>query len=136
MNDKVFVSGSRGINKYTDEMSDKLESLIRSGAEILVGDAEGVDKLVQAYCSMFGYYNITIYCVNDRPRVYMNSKFKLKSIPSNGRGREYFAEKDKAMTQDCDYAVAFWDGLSVGTENNIKRVRSLSKEVSTIIRRS
>lgn len=133
MSDKVFISGSRSIHKYDTRMTDTLHDLISQKATILVGDSDGVDKLVQAYCSMFKYFDVYVYCVNNKPRNLMCTNFNVVSVDSHGSGREYFAEKDKKMTEDCTRAVAFWDGNSRGTKDNIERVENLGKDVLTII---
>ena len=114
-------------------MTNVLFELINKKVDILVGDSDGVDKLVQAYCSMFRYYNVYVYCVNNKPRNLMCSNFSTVSVDSQGKGREYFAEKDKKMAEDCTRAVAFWDGNSRGTKDNIERVENLGKDVLTII---
>ncbi|SHH93406.1 hypothetical protein SAMN05720761_1512 [Fibrobacter sp. UWCM] len=33
------------------------------------------------------------------------------------------------MSKDCDYGIALWDSKSIGTSENIKRLRNLGKEM-------
>lgn len=116
---KVFIGGSISI-KYLDQpVKDKLNELLENGSEILVGDAYGVDSLIQKYCFDKGYKNVTVYTCNYYPRNNLGS-FKTQRITAKGVfGREFYTQKDIAMSNDCDNAFMIWDGYSKGTLNNI-----------------
>lgn len=40
---KVFISGSMRIKNIAPEVLDRIDNIINSGLEIIVGDADGVD---------------------------------------------------------------------------------------------
>lgn len=117
---KVFIGGSISI-KYLDQpVKEALNALLANGSEILIGDAYGVDSLVQKYCFDKGYKNVTIYTCNYQPRNNLGN-FKTQRISAKGVfGREFYTQKDIAMSNDCDCAFMIWDGISKGTLNNIK----------------
>lgn len=126
---KVFIGGSISI-KYLDQpVKEALNTLLENGSEILVGDAYGVDSLIQKYCFDKGYKNVTIYTCNYQPRNNLGS-FKTQRISAKGVfGREFYTQKDIAMSNDCDYAFMIWDSYSKGTLNNINRLIELGKKV-------
>ena len=49
-NEKVFISGSLSIKVLPKETEETIDKIINKNAEILVGDAPGIDKLIQKYC--------------------------------------------------------------------------------------
>ena len=127
---KIFIGGSISIKQLDSKVKIKLDKLIKENAEILVGDAYGVDSLIQKYCLEKGYKNVTIYTCNYQPRNNWGN-FKTKRIfPAQGVfGREFYTQKDIAMSYDCDCAFMIWDGYSKGTLNNIIRLSELNKTV-------
>ena len=46
---RVFIAGSRRLSRLPSEVRQRLDEMIRRGLSILVGDANGADKAVQAY---------------------------------------------------------------------------------------
>lgn len=132
MAEKVFISGSRDIDGYTDEMSDILKKLRDSGAYILVGDAIGADRMVQLYFKLFRYKDVTVYCSRNLTRNNLGN-FPVKRVETSEKGRKFFESKDIAMSQDCDRAVCFWNGYSKGTKANIDRLKAMGKDVEVII---
>ena len=71
---KVFVSGSMSIKKLDNLAIQSLNKIISKNIQVLVGDANGVDKLVQEYLSNKRYYNVIIYTIFDTPRNYLNNE--------------------------------------------------------------
>ena len=61
MNKKVFISGSISIKRLPKEALKSIDKIISNFFEIIVGDARGVDSLVQEYCDSRGYHNVTVY---------------------------------------------------------------------------
>jgi len=60
MNKKVFISGSISIKRLPKEALKSIDKIISKKFEILVGDARGVDSLVQEYCDSRGYHNVRL----------------------------------------------------------------------------
>ncbi len=111
---KVFISGSIAIKKIPTSIEKSINKIIETGMEILVGDAEGIDTMVQNYCKRLNYYNVTVYSIYASPR-YMVSDFRKKYIiprSDSKKERELQQEKDAAMTTASDYSLVIWDGKS------------------------
>ena len=138
MNKKVFISGSISIKRLPKEALKSIDKIISKKFEILVGDARGVDSLVQEYCDSRGYHNVTVYSIYDIPRNKISDKFKFKKIgmdKSVRRKRESERQqaKDQAMTKDCDYCLVIWNGRSKGSYANILRAKELKKGLKVVI---
>lgn len=129
---KIFISGSISIKTLPEQAKKKINEILQDNHEILVGDADGVDKLVRNYLAERNCHNITVYSTG-KPRCDIPINWKHKEVsPQRGvRGREHFALKDKAMAQDCDAAFAIWDGRSQGTHDNIEKTKEMGKPTLT-----
>jgi hypothetical protein len=128
MNKNIFISGSISISNLPILAIKKLDSIIAERINVLIGDANGVDLLVQKYMQEKNYPNVTIYHVGKEARNNIGS-WKTKSIETNlsAKGRIFYTEKDKAMVADTDYGLMIWDGKSKGTLNNIKAMHAVQK---------
>lgn len=128
---KVFISGSIVIKEIPKIVEESLNKIIESDMEILVGDANGIDTMVQNYCKQSNYYNVTVYSIYSSPR-YKVSGFNSKYIiplSDSKKERELQKEKDAAMTLESDYSLVIWDGKSKGSYNNILRAIESNKKV-------
>jgi hypothetical protein len=128
---RVFISGSIAIKKLPLCVEESINKIIMNGMEILVGDADGIDTMVQNYCKRLNYFNVTVYSIYTSPR-YMVSDFRKKYISPRSdskKERELQQEKDAAMTVDSDYSFVIWDGKSKGSYNNIARAIESKKIV-------
>jgi hypothetical protein len=114
---KVVVSGSRSIKELPAEAKSRIKKIMSLDAEILVGDAPGVDLLVQEFLVAEQYVKVCVYFAYAKARNNVGS-FKTRS------GYSSYIERDKAMCQAADYGLAIWDGKSGGTRANIDRVRT------------
>ena len=127
---KVFISGSMSIKKLDELVLESLEKIISNNLQVLVGDADGVDKLVQEYFFSKGYFNVIVYTIFDRPRNLLSNHFKIKKIKVDSlQGRKAQEKKDEAMTMDSDYSFVIWDGKSKGSFNNILRAIENNKKL-------
>ena len=138
MNKKVFISGSISIKRLPKEALKSIDKIISKKFEILVGDARGVDSLVQEYCDSRGYHNVTVYSIYDIPRNKISDKFRFEKVEVSESVRkkrepERQREKDKAMTRDCDYCLVIWNGKSKGSYSNILRAKELKKGLKVVI---
>ncbi len=128
---KVFISGSIAIKKLPNDVIHSLQRIIDNNLEVLVGDANGIDKLIQNYFKTNNYYNVCVYSVYERPRNLCSSKFKIKSVDacsSIKKERERQIFKDSQMTSDSDYSFIIWDGKSKGSYKNILRAIEQKKK--------
>ena len=125
---KVFISGSKSISKLTDEMLAALDKIIQDGDTILVGDCYGVDLAVQKYLLEKGYTDVIVYCSGEQPRHHLIGTVRSCAMEAADlKGRAFQYAKDVVMCIDCDEAYGFWDGKSLGTSENAKRVQQQSK---------
>ncbi|MBN2825368.1 MAG: hypothetical protein JXQ76_08595, partial [Campylobacterales bacterium] len=132
MRNKVFISGSISIKKLPQEVINSINKIINQNFEILVGDANGIDTLVQDYCLSLNYFNVTVYSISIPPRYKASEDFKTKYIEvshSTKKERERQQQKDKAMTMDSEFTFAIWDGKSRGTYDNILRGLENNKKI-------
>lgn len=131
---KVFIGGSIGINYLEYAVKDELDKYMSGELEILVGDAYGIDSLVQRYLIEHDYDNVTVYASNGRARNNIGGwKVKAIEVPSGVFGRDFYTYKDVAMTAACDFALMIWNGKSQGTLNNILRLINNNKGVNVYL---
>ena len=136
MKNKVFISGSISIKELPQEVKNSINKIIEKNLEILVGDAKGIDTLVQNYCLLLNYYNVTIYSISTFPRYKASDNFKIKyiEVPSSiKRERERQQEKDKAMTLDSEFTFAVWNSKSKGSYANILRGLDNHKKIKVYL---
>lgn len=130
----IFISGSRSIRRMNWEIKRRMERIIDEHEYVLVGDAFGADLITQG--ALKGYENVTVYHSGPHPRINIGGWGTMPVLSKHRPGtRAYHTDKDKAMTQECDNALMLWDGVSIGTENNIERSISLNKRSTVIIKR-
>jgi len=131
----VFISGSISIDKLPVLAINKIDSVISKNYRILIGDAKGVDSLVQEYLSKKKYDNVTVYFTGENIRNNAGNweSNKINSDSDNKKGRELHAVKDRAMAKDADYGLMVWDGKSKGTLGNIKEMKKLNKRFYVIL---
>jgi hypothetical protein len=113
---KVVISGSRSIKVLPQQAIQSLDKIIEQSFEIFVGDAPGIDSLVQQYLKSKNYQNVVVYHAYQKPR--NNAGFKSEKVDGN------YTDRDKFMCSQADFGLAIWDGVSKGTAQNIKRVKT------------
>ncbi len=127
---KVFISGSIDINKLDDLVINSLDKIISQNIQVLVGDANGVDTLVQKYLARQNYFNVIVYTIFEKPRNLLSNNFKIERIDvENFFGRKAQEKKDEAMTKNSDYSFVIWNGKSKGSFNNILRAIENNKKL-------
>ena len=127
---KVFISGSRDIKKLDEVVISSLNKIISQNMQVLVGDATGVDTLIQKYLFSCNYFNVVVYTIFKEPRNLLSTKFKVKRVyVENLSGRKAQEKKDEAMTMDSDYSFVVWNGKSKGSFNNILRALENNKKL-------
>jgi hypothetical protein len=127
----VFISGSIAIKKLPQLVEMSLKKIIEQNIEVVVGDADGIDKTIQNYCKKMNYSNVTVYSIYSVPRNFIKG-FKKKhisiSIDSKSE-REKQRVKDEAMTIETDYSFIIWDGKSKGSYQNALRALDYQKKI-------
>ena len=127
---KIFISGSATINKLNETIDRILNKTVNNGYEILVGDCNGVDALIQSYYSDKGYENVTVYHVGAKPRNCCKNFKAVKVDTANEMfGYRYYQQKDIRMTDIADVGLVIWDGISKGSYANVERLLKAKKSV-------
>lgn len=124
----VFIGGSRRLGKLNDEVSRRLDNIVQKHLRVLVGDANGFDKVAQAYLARQGYDSVAVYCTAGECRNNVGN-WQVHAVEYSGtdRGLEFFTAKDNAMLRDADYGLFAWDGKSRGTLRNIRKMAEQAK---------
>lgn len=126
---KIFIAGPRAISKLNKSVIQRIQSVMDSNYNILVGDANGVDKAVQIYCNEQNYKNVTVYATRGKARNNIgNWNVHNVDIPTNLKGFDFYAAKDYKMAKDADYGFMIWNGISKGTLNNAINLLEMGKE--------
>lgn len=128
----VFISGSIAIKKLPYQVQNSIQTMIDKKMTILVGDAPGIDTLVQDLCNNQEYTNVMVYTITSSPRYKANKDFQEKSIfvdQEIKKERERQTYKDKAMSEDSTFSLVIWDGSSKGSYANILRALESHKKV-------
>ncbi len=128
----IFISGSREISFIPDEVTERVNRIINSGFDIVVGDSErGVDVAIIRYLESCAYENVSVYTVHDRPRVkgILDAWNIRKIVPTataktdkagNVRNRrELETAKDQAMGALADYGLVIWQSTYMNRFGNM-----------------
>jgi hypothetical protein len=127
---KVFIAGPRAISKLSSEVLKRVDNIINNRYTILVGDANGIDKAVQNYCTEKKYNNVKVFASNGKARNNIGQWDIVNiEINENIKGFDFYAAKDLAMAKESDYGFMVWNGKSKGTLNNIINMVLLDKKV-------
>lgn len=141
-NRTVFVSGSSKTqdenSKYfrkelPDGVRKALDSYIHDSANIVVGDAPGIDRQVQDYLKEKGYDKVSIYGPGKSLRYQADKSWKARPIDASEYPEgspEWLAKKDKAMEDVATEGLAVvLDNGAKATRNNVKRLSDHGKSV-------
>ena len=127
---KVFIAGPRAVKKLDENVLKKINDICEKNFEILVGDASGIDSLVQNYLKTKNYNNVEIYASNGKARNNFNNWNVVDVEVENGiKGFDFYAQKDIQMANDADTGFMIWNGESRGTFNNIINLLNQEKKV-------
>jgi hypothetical protein len=124
----VFIGGSRAVSRLPSVVREKLDDLINRNCTILVGDANGADKVVQQHFAQRGYSHVIVYCMDHCRNNLGGWPLRQVSRPGARKDFTYYAVKDAAMTQDAKCGVMLWDGKSKGTLNNVQHLINEGKK--------
>ena len=119
MNTTIFLSGSRKISRLNPAVRERLDNIMQRGLSVMIGDANGADKALQLCLAEAAYEPVTIFAAGDRCRNNLGA-WEIRFINTGGglKGRDFYAQKDKAMAKEADYGFILWDGESPGSIGN------------------
>ena len=118
---KVLLGGSRSVSRLSESVRDRIENILSQGFEIIIGDANGADRALQAYLADRGYTSVTVYCSGDDCRNNLGN-WKTILVPT-GRTKldfDHYVQKDVRMAGEADDGFFLWNGKSRGTLNTIR----------------
>ena len=94
---------------------------------MLIGDANGADRAVQAQFAAWNYPLVTVYFVGVKPRNNEGS-WSVCRIDASSKSKdfEFYAAKDRQMAHDADCGLMIWDGESRGTLANVHNLAARS----------
>lgn len=116
---KVFISGSMRIKHLDNGVLNRINKIVNSNFQVIVGDANGVDSSIQEYLNTMRSKSVVVYCTGEQPRNnigrWLVKKVRANTAPGT---RAYYTAKDIKMADDCDYGLMVWDAKSTGTLSN------------------
>jgi hypothetical protein len=126
----VFLSGSRQINRLNEAIHDRLAKIVKSGLHVVIGDANGADKAMQSFFAEANYRDVEVFCSGDLCRNNVG-RWNVRNIEVSHRlkGRDFYAQKDKAMAEEAEYGLVLWDGKSAGSVGNVLELMQNGKPV-------
>ena len=126
----VFIGGSRQVTRLDDAVRGRLRRIVERRLPVLIGDANGADKAVQAYLRDCAFDRVEVYAADGSPRNNLGGwPVRVVRPPSTRRGFEYYAAKDRAMAAQATVGLMLWDGRSRGTLMNVLRMVAEGKAV-------
>lgn len=127
---RVFVSGSLSQNSLPVPVVEALHAIEQGGLQVLVGDALGVDLLVQRLLASDDYDNVTVYHITAAPRHFVRQSWKTVRVPVDTedeamtRGGHFTRAaqmvKDVAMARAADYGLVVWQDVRVNRFGNVE----------------
>lgn len=125
----VFVGGSRRLGRLNTAIRARLDNIVARGLRVVIGDANGGDRAVQAFLAEKGHKEVVVYCMEDACRNNLGG-WPVRAIKAAGeRGFDYYSLKDAEMARDADCGFMLWDAKSKGTLVNIRRLVDAGKPV-------
>jgi len=126
----VFVGGSRHVARLSAEVCRRLDRIVEQNFRVVVGDANGADRAVQAYLQACHYRQVEVFCSGNTTRNNVGN-WPVRNVavakPSK-RDRAFYTAKDREMTVEANFGLMIWDGKSTGTLMNIVRLIQQKKK--------
>lgn len=127
----VFIAGSISISRLHEKVLDRINRIVSSDFNVVVGDADGADTSIQECLQRYRAGKVTVYCTGDSPRNNV-AEWPVHRVVSKAKAgtRAFFTAKDLEMARDSDYGLMVWDCKSTGTLSNvIELLREKKKSV-------
>ena len=116
----VFIAGSISISRLHEKVQERINKIVSSNFNVVVGDADGADTSIQQ--CLYGYRanNVTVFCSGDKPRNNV-ADWPVHRVYSKAKpgSRAYFTAKDLEMARSSDFGLMIWDCKSTGTLSNV-----------------
>lgn len=148
----IFISGSRVIPPIPKEALLRVDKIIDSEFEIVIGDSSrGIDAVVLQYLAARSYEHVSVYTIHDKPRakgvldiwdvrkVEPTVAAKTDKAGNTRNARELETEKDQEMGDAADFGLVIWQptytnrfgntSVSKGSLRNMHQLLSAGKPV-------
>lgn len=130
----VFLGGSRKVSRLNDTIRKRLQEIAARDLEVVVGDANGADRALQAQLADWNYPRVTVYHVGRAPRNNVGGwPTRQIETPRGAKGFAFYTVKDRAMAHDADCGLMLWDGASRGTLSNVEVLAEQGKAVAVYV---
>lgn len=117
------------IKHLDSRVKERIDNIVASDFEIVVGDANGADAAIQAYLLSRGQPKVTIYCSGTVPRNNMGDwRVRLAQTKHAEGSRLFFTAKDLLMADAADFGLMIWDAKSTGTLSNVVELLTRNKK--------
>lgn len=129
MTTKVFVAGSMNIKHLAPQFKERLDNVLDSGFEVLVGDADGADTSIQQHVFERGGARTRVFCSGASPRNNVGD-WPVESVTTQHAegSRAFFTAKDLRMAEVADFGLMIWDAKSTGTLSNVLELLARRKK--------
>jgi hypothetical protein len=116
----VFIAGSITIKSLDARVKERIDKVVESGFDIVVGDADGADAAIQRHLRDTGAKNTTVYCSGSAPRNNVGDwDIQVVDAIHAPGSRAFFTAKDLQMARRADFGLMIWDTRSTGTLGNV-----------------
>ena len=130
----VFVAGSMQIKHLDPKVKERIDNIVTSNFEIVIGDADGVDSSVQSHLAKKRATKTTVYCSGSKPRNNLGSWPIHPVYTAHSEGsRAFFTAKDVVMADVADYGLMIWDAKSTGTLSNVIELLKRKKKAVVFV---
>jgi predicted XRE-type DNA-binding protein len=116
----VFIAGSISISRLHAKVQERINKIVSSDFDVVVGDADGADTSIQECLLKYQARKVTVYCAGEVPRNNV-AEWPVHKVTSKAKAgtRAYFTAKDLEMARTSDYGLMVWDCKSTGTLSNV-----------------
>lgn len=77
---KVFVAGPRALKSLTKSVEERLSNIIENNITVLIGDANGVDKIAQQFFYTHNYSNVIVYASQGKAWCFLRLMKSLNNL--------------------------------------------------------
>lgn len=125
----VFIAGSITIKSLDARVKERIDKVVESGFDIVVGDADGADAAIQRHLRDSGAKHATVYCSGRTPRNNVgNWAVQVVDTTHAPGSRAFFTAKDLQMARRADFGLMIWDTKSTGTLSNVIELLARKKK--------
>lgn len=149
MRTNLFVSGSISVRSIPSSVIQFMTRKMNDDSFVLIGDASGVDTLVQRWLASRSYPHVVVFHIGSSPRNKVKSEWPNHPVAVDSTNSKFFKNgkytrkaqyfKDQAMAEAATEGLAIWQdvamtrfgnlSVSKGTLTNMLNLLTLGKPV-------